>query len=163
MQAATTGLSSVLLTDLPTQLTHGFPLSPNPLFVSDKFPIENRPGLHDQSVNVLCTQLGSVVPAGSLPGDLDTTTKDKVARMLSDWHLLYFLANSGMLEDVSVSGRSLGGLEADRSRLLQNEIKLLARVAAAHETGDRAALDVLLESTGWQTIWLLAEEQRAQG
>ncbi len=84
-----------------SQLTHGFPVSPNPLFLSDAFPIENRAGLNSQSIEALCRQLAQVLPEGATADSLDTTEGSRVEKVLSDWHLIYFAAGSGVFSEVS--------------------------------------------------------------
>lgn len=92
------------------QLTHGFPVSPNPLFLSDAFPIENRPGLSDQSVEALCRQLAQAVPEGSSGDSLDATERNRVEKILSDWHLVYFAAGSGVFSEVSAASEMISVL-----------------------------------------------------
>ena len=69
-------------------LTHGFPVNPVPLFVAtEPFPIENRGALEPQSIVKLASRLrGSNV---------------NFATALSDFHLLLFIAQSGLF-DLSV-------------------------------------------------------------
>ncbi len=90
--------------------THGFPNAPNPTFLSSAFPIENRPGLHDQDLTVALTSIGKIVgqkelfPIGdgveSTKGKSradDDQVREKLVGILSDWHLLAFLDTSGFL------------------------------------------------------------------
>lgn len=69
--------------------THGFPTEPNPRFLSHAFPIENRPGLHDQSMDALLAQVRQYTT--------DATQREALMHWLSDWHLLLFLAKSELL------------------------------------------------------------------
>lgn len=129
--------------------THGFPNAPNPTFLSSKFPIENRPGLHDQDLTVALTSIGKTVGQKELyhVGDGVESTKgksradddqvrEKLVGTLSDWHLLAFLDTSGFLD--------------------QDDMAALCRLATAHDSG--AALDALLLRPGWQTLMALARE-----
>lgn len=82
-------------------VTHGFPVSPNPLFLSNAFPTENRPGLHDQSMEVVIAQLASVLSAGGAgeigdPGTWPPRCTKEVEKWLSDWHLVAFLCMQGL-------------------------------------------------------------------
>ncbi|KAN0060593.1 nuclear protein localization protein 4 [Thecaphora frezii] len=114
---------------LIVNVTHGFPNTPNPTFLSSGFPIENRPGLHDQDLTVALTQIGKVVgqrellPVGSGTEDTkgksradDNQVREKLVGMLSDWHLLAFLDTSGLLSQVSLLGPDLS-VEAVGGRL----------------------------------------------
>ncbi|KIS72305.1 putative nuclear protein localization factor and ER translocation component [Mycosarcoma maydis] len=129
--------------------THGFPNAPNPTFLSSKFPIENRPGLHDQDLTVALTNIGKIVgqkelfPIGdgieSTKGKSradDDQVRDKLVGVLSDWHLLAFLDTSGFLD--------------------QDDMAALCRLATTHDSG--ASLDALLLRPGWQTLMALARE-----
>ncbi|SPO21327.1 probable NPL4 - nuclear protein localization factor and ER translocation component [Ustilago trichophora] len=133
--------------------THGFPNAPNPTFLSSKFPIENRPGLHDQDLTVALTSIGKIVGHKELfpIGDGTESTKgksradddqvrEKLAGALSDWHLLAFLDTSGFLD--------------------QEDMAALCRLATTHDSG--AALDALLLRPGWQTLMALAREHVPQ-
>lgn len=89
------------------QITHGFPNEPNPLFLSNSFPAENRPGLHDQSLELVLRQLGSILGGkGVEMNDTSTWTegiKMEVIKWLSDWHLVAFLCMQGLFSLVSGS------------------------------------------------------------
>lgn len=92
------------------QITHGFPVDPSPLFQSTGFPIENRPGLHDQSLEVVVSRLASIVRASDGEvGDVGTwppRIKEEVAKWLSDWHLVAFLCYQGLFSLVRLSSSS---------------------------------------------------------
>ncbi|KAJ1029997.1 hypothetical protein NDA16_000910 [Ustilago loliicola] len=134
--------------------THGFPNTPNPTFLTSKFPIENRPGLHDQDLTVALTSIGKIVgqkelyPVGdgveSTKGKSradDDQVREKLVGTLSDWHLLAFLDTSGFLD--------------------QDDMAALCRLATTHGSG--AALDALLLRPGWQTLMALAREHAPSG
>lgn len=111
------------MVDVGLQLTHGFPAQPNPLFVSKKFPIENRAGMEDQSQQAVLSKIREL--KAKLPEDpaavLASREKGKakesdvealldVARWASDWHLLAYLHTEmvgSLLEQVS---QALGSL-----------------------------------------------------
>jgi nuclear protein localization family protein 4 len=86
-------------------VTHGFPVDPKPLFPSNKFPVENRPGLHDQSMEVAISQLASILSDGE--GEIsDVYTwppriKTEVIKWLGDFHLVSFLCMQGLFSQVS--------------------------------------------------------------
>jgi len=106
------------------QVSHGFPLSPNPLFTSPTpFTPENRTGLSDQTLSSVASSFVSI--SRQISHDLQTNydaaeeeeeeknkrlealLKDqgvmKFKHWLSDWHLLRFLLDCGMFEEVSCS------------------------------------------------------------
>lgn len=115
---------------LLTTSTHGFPTDPSPRFLSHAFAIENRPGLHDQSLDDVWRAMHAFLPLES-----DTQRTD-LMQWLSDWHLLAFLGQSGFLSD--------------------EEMQWACDVATHHDTGAR--LDQLLASSGWQTLCAIARE-----
>ncbi|CEH16439.1 probable npl4-nuclear protein localization factor and er translocation component [Ceraceosorus bombacis] len=95
---------------LLVNVTHGFPNEPKPLFLSSKFPIENRQGLHDQDLGRACSSLAAVlgneemlplaVIGEGLKGkerDEDLRRREKLVGVLSDWHLVAFLETCGIL------------------------------------------------------------------
>lgn len=80
-------------------LTHGFPTSANPMFKapSGKFPVENREVIGVvQDHNAVAKQLG--VERGNSSGN-----PEGGINAVSDFHLLVFLKNWGILDKVSVS------------------------------------------------------------
>ncbi|UZJ53363.1 hypothetical protein CBS101457_002683 [Exobasidium rhododendri] len=134
--------------------THGFPTQPTPTFLSFNFPIENRPGLHDQDLGRALSSIASVVgstdmyPLGYEEG-ADVTmnveegiirAREKLVGVLSDWHLLCFLDKTGILDE--------------------EDIKATCRVAVSHDA--TVALDQLLQRTGWQTLVAIAMEHSPQ-
>lgn len=139
--------------------THGFPNEPTPVFLSSKFPIENRPGLHDQNLTKALTSINSVLagqelyPIGYAAMLNDTKGKakmdinpeleivrEKLVGVLSDWHLICFLDTCGILDS--------------------GDIQALCKVAVSHD--HRADLDELLQKTGWQTLSAIAKESAPQ-
>lgn len=130
--------------------THGFPTQPTPTFLSSKFPIENRPGLHDQELGSALSSIASVIggtelyPLGYEEGsdkkmNVDQSViiaREKLVGVLSDWHLLCFLDTTGILEE--------------------EDIKMMCKVAITHDA--QVALDQLLQRTGWQTLAAIALE-----
>jgi nuclear protein localization family protein 4 len=127
---------------LMVSITHGFPNSPDPLFLSTAFPIENRPGLHDQSMEVVVRDLMKILQTSDLEVS-DTATwpvrvKDQVAKWLSDWHLVAFLCMHGTFS--------------------ADEQKLLAKVSTAHRHPEAVAVrEHLFATSGWQTLLTIAE------
>lgn len=135
--------------------THGFPNQPKPTFLSFNFPIENRPGLHDQSLERALSAISSalegkeLLPAGfsamdsnakgkgrSYSGSEDAYLREKLVATLSDWHLICFLDTTGILD--------------------AQDMQTLCKVAVSHDaTND---LDALLHRTGWQTLAAIARE-----
>lgn len=104
--------------------THGFPTAPRPRFRSHAFPVENRPGLHDQT---LARVLDSLPPSDG-----------ERAAWLSDWHLLAFLEQTGILSD--------------------DDMARACAVAVRHDEPDAYAR--LADAPGWKTLVAMAEEHR---
>jgi len=76
-------------------LTHGFPIDPNPQFLRNTFPIETREALGEgQDISAVAKQLG--VKRGQKPDD------SEIVKAVSDFHLLCFLRNLGILGPVSL-------------------------------------------------------------
>jgi len=82
------------------QVTHGFPQAPNPLFRSIQFPIENRPGLEDQTPERALTELFRLGAPGLISGQ-ETYKKRDVAEWLSDFHFIAFLQTTNLFSSVS--------------------------------------------------------------
>ncbi|MCO5598525.1 hypothetical protein L7F22_052622 [Adiantum nelumboides] len=139
--------------------THGFPNEPTPVFLSSKFPIENRPGLHDQNLTKALTSINSVLAGQELfpigyaamlndtkgKGKMDINpelenAREKLVGILSDWHLICFLDTCGILDN--------------------DDIQALCKVAVSHD--HRVDLDELLQKTGWQTLSAIAKESAPQ-
>ncbi|PWN40260.1 putative NPL4-nuclear protein localization factor and ER translocation component [Ceraceosorus guamensis] len=138
---------------LLVNVTHGFPNEPKPLFLSSKFPIENRQGLHDQDLGRACSSLAAVlgneemlplaVIGEGLKGkerDEDLRRREKLVGVLSDWHLVAFLETCGILGT--------------------DDMSALCKVATVHDA--TSALDGLLQQTGWQTLAAIAREHAPQ-
>ena len=84
---------------LITTLTHGFPTESSPMFNSSKFTVENREAIGQvQELKAVAQQLG-----------VKSTTRDgkEGIRAVSDFHLLCFIHNMGVLSKVSPSQRFL--------------------------------------------------------
>ncbi|BEI83557.1 hypothetical protein CcaverHIS002_0401610 [Cutaneotrichosporon cavernicola] len=131
---------------LYVNITHGFPVSPNPLFLVSNFPVENRPGLSDQSLEIVIRELLKILKSSDLEvsdtGTWPARIKDEVERWLSDWHLVTFLCMHG-------------SFSADEQRLV-------CQVATAHHHPEQSpAREYLFASGGWQTLLTLAEATRA--
>ncbi|KAJ9114021.1 hypothetical protein QFC22_005841 [Naganishia vaughanmartiniae] len=124
---------------LLVNLTHGFPNDPNPLFQNIAFPIENRTGIENQSIEKAIDLLAPVMGSAAAGGMLDEAEKAKAEAVLSDWHLLYFFAQCGMFDEA--------------------QTKLIARVAVAHETGDHVALDELMKTDSWKTLMTVMQDK----
>ncbi|CAD6571324.1 MAG: nuclear protein localization protein 4 [Tremellales sp. Tagirdzhanova-0007] len=123
-------------------ITHGFPNEPNPLFLSHSFPIENRPGLHDQSLEGVIVQLSSILSDGagevSDPGTWPPRIKDDVLSWLNDWHLITFLCMQGIFS--------------------LDEQRMLSRAGTAHaHPRDKNAAERLFSTGGWKTLLTIVE------
>lgn len=117
-------------------------MSPDPLFLSQSFPVENRPGLSDQSMELVVRELLRILRGADLEiGDVGTwpsRIREDVQRWLSDWHLVAFLAMHGPFSP--------------------KEAETLAHAATAHKHPEhKGALEELFRSGGWQTLLTIAE------
>ncbi|KAF8649760.1 hypothetical protein AX16_005527 [Volvariella volvacea WC 439] len=128
---------------LIVNVTHGFPQNPSPLFRSTQFAIENRPGLEDQHIETVLSDLRRL-DAFSIEPSTVSQTKDnnkrvELAKWLSDWHLITFLAHIQLLSP--------------------DDSKLIMRVASSPNLlEDTTQLDPVLASDGWQTLLTIARE-----
>ena len=81
---------------LLTTLTHGFPTESSPLFIGSNFPIENREALGQaQELKQVAEQLGVKGPK---------TDERSGINAVSDFHLLCFIHNMGVLSKVCLHG-----------------------------------------------------------
>ncbi|GAA5892590.1 nuclear protein localization protein 4 [Sporobolomyces salmoneus] len=155
---------------LIVNVSHGFPVSPNPLFTSPTpFVPENRPGLSDQTLSSVSSTFMSIYRSLSSPDlvsgqlnleglpeeektkGLEALVSDegvmKLKNWFSDWHLLRFLADCGMFEE--------------------DDIRLMCRLASTSSTSNSLdslkllaeSLAKLFSSPNWQTFVLVAQEQ----
>lgn len=143
-------------------MTSGFPKEPTPLFkapAAAAFPIENRQGLHDQSLNVIFPKLNQILAKirhdtlnadGFAFSDAPSSDKGKsrasdveafeeLATWLSDWHLLVFLDTCGIFDLA--------------------DMKLITRIAAKKDLAD---VDKLVKSPAWQTLVTIAREHAGE-
>lgn len=81
------------------KVTHGFPQTPSPWFHSIQFPVENRPGLEDQTLDNAMAALRRLEAPSFEPGS-ESYKKIELARWLSDWHLIAFLQTTGLFSPV---------------------------------------------------------------
>ncbi|KAL9715822.1 nuclear protein localization protein 4 [Leucoagaricus gongylophorus] len=122
---------------LLVNVTHGFPQNPSPLFRSTQFKIENRPGLEDQTIENVLSQLRNL---GALdihdsrtakPGDAHK--RIELAKWLSDWHLVMFLSTTQLISE--------------------KDLKLIMQIVTHPQLlEDVSLLDPVLNSTSWQTL-----------
>jgi len=125
---------------LLVNVTHGFPQNPSPAFRSHHFAIENRPGLENQSIEQVMRSLNEhgAPDVQVSRQDANAHRRLELAKWLSDWHLVTFLGNSGLLS------------EAD--------IIVFMHVATAPNLDEPTVLDSLLVTESWQTLMTFARE-----
>lgn len=104
---------------LLVSLTHGFPTEPTPLFKSTSFPIEHRAAL---GVAQDLSSLSKIIPR-------DSFNTGALITALSDFHLLLFLKELGVLNE--------------------QEFSVVIDIAVKH---DAESCYKLLELPGWQTL-----------
>ncbi|TIB95209.1 NPL4-domain-containing protein [Wallemia mellicola] len=131
---------------LLVNVTHGFPNQSNPTFKRNNFPIENRQGYQDQSVNKMVGLFLPVVSDSKGLGfdnsedlDLGATSIEKKETLydtLNDWHLCAFLEPSGMFS--------------------RDEAKLALRIGINREEKD---LNNFIRSPSWLNLMAIAREQ----
>jgi nuclear protein localization family protein 4 len=128
---------------LLVNVTHGFPQSPSPLFRSNQFAIENRPGLEDQHIeDVLRTlaRLGAPqLSDSSLTSSSDASKRLELAKWLSDWHLLAFLETTQLVSKVDMK-------------------VLVSTVTSPSLLEDPLALNALFKTESWQTLMTFTRE-----
>ncbi|KIK62280.1 hypothetical protein GYMLUDRAFT_72882 [Collybiopsis luxurians FD-317 M1] len=128
---------------LMVNVTHGFPQNPVPVFQSTQCLIENRPGLEDQTVELVLSQLASL----GAPDVIDSRHRApgqaqkvfELAKALSDWHLIAFLDTTQLFPP--------------------DDMKVLMQVATSPTLmSDPSQLDPLLDTDGWQTLMTFTRE-----
>jgi len=141
---------------LLVSLTHGFPDSPSPLFCTPTpFPIENRPGLHDQSMDLVTNKIRPVLqkfmdsfsstPAannGKGKGREEDNSDDHLSELqvyLSDWHFLSFIDSIGIFDRSDICHLINFALCRDAERL--------------HPTAQ-----ALFQTNSWQTFLAIVQE-----
>ncbi|KAG1801358.1 NPL4 family-domain-containing protein [Suillus plorans] len=128
---------------LLVNVTHGFPQNPSPLFRSNQFAIENRPGLEDQHIeDVLKTlaRLGAPQLTDSPPTSTsDASKRLELAKWLSDWHLLAFLETTQLVSKVDMK-------------------VLVSTVTSPSLLGDPSVLNALFKTESWQTLMTFTRE-----
>ncbi|KAF9452572.1 polyubiquitin-tagged protein recognition complex, Npl4 component [Macrolepiota fuliginosa MF-IS2] len=128
---------------LLVNVTHGFPQNPSPLFSSAQFKIENRPGLEDQTLDSVMSQLLKLDAPNihdsrtSKPGEAHK--RIELAKWLSDWHLITFLGTTQLVSD--------------------EDLKLIMRTVTDPKLAeDITLLDPVLNSDSWQTLMTFTRE-----
>lgn len=125
-------------------LTHGFPNETQPKFIKNAFAIENR----------------EIIGEAQEPRDLQKQLKagaDRIALdqplgvvAVSDFHLLCFIHNLGVLSKVRLPPRpSHITAPANHPTSSQDEERLLCTVATTHDASAGAAL---MQTPGWATL-----------
>ncbi|KAF8624850.1 hypothetical protein AX15_005730 [Amanita polypyramis BW_CC] len=128
---------------LMVNVTHGFPQNPAPLFRSTQFPIENRQGLEDQSLEIVLKRLTQLEPS-SIEDSRNSNSgvahkRRALAEWLSDWHLITFLETTHLISS--------------------DDLKTFIRVASSPDLLEEPSqLDSLLETASWQMLVSLAQE-----
>ncbi|KAG8886121.1 nuclear protein localization protein 4 [Tulasnella sp. 332] len=117
-------------------LTHGFPTVSTPAFLSTDFPIENRPGVENQDMPTMITELSKLKAPELRPEH--RTDVSKVTKYLSDWHLVAFLGSTGVLD--------------------QADMLTFARVLTHPDVSDPNVLDPILKNEGWGTLMAIVRE-----
>jgi len=123
---------------LLVNVTHGFPQAPAPIFRSIRFPIENRPGLEDQTVDRVMSELSKLKAPDVHPGE-ESYKKRELALWLSDFHLVSFLQTTQLfsVEDMKVMIKAVTSPKLDE---------------------DPSVIDPLLSTDGWQTLMTFTRE-----
>jgi nuclear protein localization family protein 4 len=152
------------------QVTHGFPQNPVPLFRSNNFNIENRPGLEDQTIESVIRSL-SKLDAPDLTDLTDSSARDKspqklqeLVDYLSDWHLIAFLGTTQLISDVRASLREFDRISIDIDqfhfsiRNLQNDMKILAKAASSTNADNGKGFEEVFKTDSWQTLMTFTRE-----
>lgn len=132
-------------------LTHGFPNQPQPMFVGEKFPIENREVIGEtQEVTALSKALNA--KANGLA--LSTVSGLK---SISNFHLLCFMHGLGILGKVRHPSTYFGGNRQMTNGIttIQDEEALLCKVAANHDLSEGQQLQ---HTPGWATLLAILKE-----
>ncbi|KZT44498.1 polyubiquitin-tagged protein recognition complex, Npl4 component [Sistotremastrum suecicum HHB10207 ss-3] len=125
---------------LLVNITHGFPKVPAPLFRSSLFPIENRPGLEDQGLQLIFNELSQRgVTEGD--GEVAASSQTGLANWLSDWHLIAYLGTVGLLSE--------------------DDMKLLIKTASSPSLESPSALNEIVKTDGWRNLVAIARESSA--
>ncbi|KAF7784695.1 hypothetical protein Agabi119p4_860 [Agaricus bisporus var. burnettii] len=128
---------------LLVNVTHGFPQNPSPIFNSTQFKIENRPGMEDQTLNNVMSQLLAL----GAPDIHDSRTakpgeahkRMELARWLSDWHLIAFLGTTQLISE--------------------EDLKLMMRTLSNPRIfDDISLLDPVLNCDSWETLMTFTRE-----
>jgi len=140
-------------------LTHGFPTESSPMFNSSTFAVENREAIGQaQELKSVAAQLG--VSGGNIDGQ-------KGIKSVSDFHLLCFIHNMGVLSKVPpllpppypplppCTQFQNSNQLANHPPTNQDESQILARLARTH---DLATGFQLLETPGWATLLAILQE-----
>jgi hypothetical protein len=115
------------------------------MFRSVDFPIENRPGLEDASIEKAMSQLaklGAPDVHDSRQGGRNSDQRKALAKWLSDWHLIAFLDTSGLFS--------------------QEDLHVLLRTATSSDLEDPIVLDKLIGTGSWQTLMTFTRETHRQ-
>ncbi|EGG11031.1 uncharacterized protein MELLADRAFT_42071 [Melampsora larici-populina 98AG31] len=139
---------------LLVSLTHGFPADPSPSFrTPTPFPIENRAGLHDQSMDVVINRLGPVLrkvidafpqqhSAYNIKGkgkEQDGDCLLELQTFLSDWHLIAFIDTVGIFD--------------------RTDLTYLAKFALCQDMNIfLSAAEKLFHTNSWQTFMAILKE-----
>ncbi|TID16404.1 putative nuclear protein localization protein 4 protein [Venturia nashicola] len=123
-------------------LTHGFPITPNPAFLSNTFPVENRHAMGEaQDPREVSKALKSS------PGQVELQS-------LSNFHILTYLRELSIFSKVK-SIFSIFYMTTIANHITkQDEEALAAKVAVSHDLSDGIQL---LQSPGWGTLMMVLE------
>ncbi|KAI9366092.1 NPL4 family-domain-containing protein [Zopfochytrium polystomum] len=141
-------------------LSHGFPQQPHPMFIAtQQFPIENRLLMFDQA--------GADMSA--LHRHLTSDPSVPLATTLSDFHLVLFLKEAQILEDVDMI--RVGAVAKGAAKAKEEKQALAAggssgsggsssssKSSAAYDDTVERELTALVSGGGWQTLTMIARE-----
>jgi nuclear protein localization family protein 4 len=111
------------------------------MFRSVEFPIENRPGLEDASIEKVMSRLAQLEAPDvhdSRQGGGNSDRRKALATWISDWHLVNFLGTTGLFSD--------------------EDMQVLLRTATSPNLEDAGALDQLIGTSSWQTLMTFTRE-----